>query len=109
MRSGAASDAFGGASRAFEGRVEDGFGILSRYLSSIGARNGTGSKSSLTDLSYLLANPSSRRFLSSKAPKKKSKRSSKIAWTLFYWTNYWLYLSSSLFFRSSSSMELKFC
>lgn len=47
-------------------------GFLRGYLTSIGASQGLGSKSYLSDLNFVLANPCVRRFLSSEAPKKKS-------------------------------------
>ncbi|XP_021278866.1 ATP-dependent zinc metalloprotease FTSH 10, mitochondrial-like [Herrania umbratica] len=65
----------GGRSPRLSGNV-DGLnrelGFLRGYLTSIGARKEFCSKSYLSDLNFVLANPRIRRFFSSEAPKKKN-------------------------------------
>ena len=56
------------------GRLDSGLGFLRGYLTSIGAGKGFVSKSYLSDLNFVLANPRIRRFFSSEEPKKKSKK-----------------------------------
>lgn len=56
------------------GQLDGGLGFLRGYLTSIGASRGLVGKSYLSDLNFVLANPRIRRFLSSEAPKKKSKK-----------------------------------
>lgn len=48
-------------------------GFLREYIAAIGAEKDFIPKSNLSDLNYILANPTFRRFLSNEAPKKKSK------------------------------------
>lgn len=55
-------------------KFDGGLGFVRGYLASIGAHKDFGSKSNLSDLNYLLANPRIRRFFSSEAPKKKSEQ-----------------------------------
>ncbi|KAK4765633.1 hypothetical protein SAY86_026723 [Trapa natans] len=47
-------------------------GFLREYIAAIGAQKDIISKSNLSDLNYILANPKFRRFLSNEAPKKKN-------------------------------------
>ncbi|KAJ9172372.1 hypothetical protein P3X46_015618 [Hevea brasiliensis] len=53
-------------------RFDGGLGFVRGYLASIGAHKEFVSKSTLSDLNYLLANPRILRFFSSEAPKKKN-------------------------------------
>ncbi|KAL4558217.1 hypothetical protein LXL04_036415 [Taraxacum kok-saghyz] len=59
------------------GQADDSVGVLKRYLGSLAANNemfgsGLSSKTYLSDIKYVLANPKFQRFFSSEAPKKKN-------------------------------------
>lgn len=55
------------------GRLDSGLGFLRGYLTSIAAGKGFVTKLYSSDLNFVLANPRIRRFLSTEAPKKKSR------------------------------------
>uniref|UniRef100_A0A2P2LA67 Uncharacterized protein MANES_01G171200 n=2 Tax=Rhizophora mucronata TaxID=61149 RepID=A0A2P2LA67_RHIMU len=64
-----------GAPRAggdYGGAINRELGFVRGYLTSIGAGKGSASKTYLSDLNAVLANPRVRRFFSSEAPKKKN-------------------------------------
>jgi hypothetical protein len=67
-------------------RTDGGLGLVRGYVTSVGAGKQLVSNSHLSNFSSVLANPRIRRYLSSQAPKKKSKW---IMNSFFFFSFFW--------------------